>query len=212
MALRRTRLDARHNRKIVKLTWVFKVKRDGKKKENSPVRAGLHTTAWSGLRSDLLRRHASRVATPPNLHRRQVGHESAALGLRRGVYLQGDLQPGEVVYCSPPPGYTTAASADGTIQLVPTGDGDGVDRLCKVDKPVYGMWRKPDDVGSGPSSPGSHHGTSRRRTVPACAKASTTLACFTATTRSRRPTALAAKPCSSVVTWTICTSSLLPHR
>ena len=35
------------------------------------------------------------------------------LQLRRwdfvAAYLQGDLQPGEVVYCSPPPGYSTSA-------------------------------------------------------------------------------------------------------
>jgi hypothetical protein len=54
------------------------------------------------------------------------------------AYLQGSLEPGEVVYCSPPPGWTTAL-VDGAAQLVPDGEGDGVDRLCLVQKPVYGM-------------------------------------------------------------------------
>ena len=54
------------------------------------------------------------------------------------AYLQGSLEPGEVVYCTPPPGYTTA-EVGGAVCLVPDGQGDGVDRLCLVQKPVYGM-------------------------------------------------------------------------
>eukprot|EP00965_Chrysotila_dentata_P009914 323156-Pleurochrysis_carterae.AAC.1 len=42
------------------------------------------------------------------------------------AYLQGDLEPGEVVYCHPPPGYETTGS-------------DGRTRVCRVIKPVYGM-------------------------------------------------------------------------
>jgi hypothetical protein len=54
------------------------------------------------------------------------------------AYLQGSLEPGEVVYCSPPPGYTTSASG-GVVRIVPLGEGDGVDRICQVVKPVYSM-------------------------------------------------------------------------
>ena len=47
------------------------------------------------------------------------------LGMRRwdfvSAYLQGSLEPGEVVYCSPPPGHG------------PPG------RACRVEKPIYGM-------------------------------------------------------------------------
>eukprot|EP00965_Chrysotila_dentata_P114708 3791329-Pleurochrysis_carterae.AAC.1 len=60
----------------------------------------------------------------------------ASLAARRGLsmrrwdfvaaYLQGDLEPGEVVYCHPPPGYETTGS-------------DGRTRVCRVVKPVYGM-------------------------------------------------------------------------
>ena len=60
------------------------------------------------------------------------------MGLRCGLSSRRPAT-GEVVYCSPPPGYSTAASADGPIHLVPTAEGDGVDRLCRVEKPVYGM-------------------------------------------------------------------------
>jgi hypothetical protein len=33
-------------------------------------------------------------------------------------YLQGELEEGEVVYCAPPPGYSTAL-VNGTVHLVP---------------------------------------------------------------------------------------------
>ena len=68
-------------------------------------------------------------------------------------------------------------------------------------------WRRLDVVGNGPSSLGLSPGTSRRRMVPACVKASTIRVSSTATTTSRRLTALVASPYSSVATWTICTSS-----
>eukprot|EP00965_Chrysotila_dentata_P058955 1956772-Pleurochrysis_carterae.AAC.4 len=42
------------------------------------------------------------------------------------VYLQGELEDGEVVYCHPPPGYETTGS-------------DGRTRMCRILKPVYGM-------------------------------------------------------------------------
>eukprot|EP00965_Chrysotila_dentata_P040798 1352616-Pleurochrysis_carterae.AAC.1 len=60
----------------------------------------------------------------------------ASLAARRGLsmqrwnflaaYLQGELEPGEVVYCHPPPGYENTGS-------------DGRTRVCRVVKPVYGM-------------------------------------------------------------------------
>eukprot|EP00965_Chrysotila_dentata_P044438 1477496-Pleurochrysis_carterae.AAC.1 len=42
------------------------------------------------------------------------------------AYLQGELEPGEVVYCHPPPGYATIGA-------------DGRPRLCRVRKPICGM-------------------------------------------------------------------------
>ena len=50
------------------------------------------------------------------------------------AYLQGSLLDGEVVYCSPPPGYTD------TDQLGNSRIGaDGLPRICRVEKPIYGM-------------------------------------------------------------------------
>eukprot|EP00965_Chrysotila_dentata_P064975 2154317-Pleurochrysis_carterae.AAC.1 len=42
------------------------------------------------------------------------------------AYLQGELEPGEMVYCRPPPGYESIGS-------------DGHAEVCKVVKPIYGM-------------------------------------------------------------------------
>eukprot|EP00965_Chrysotila_dentata_P004041 131092-Pleurochrysis_carterae.AAC.1 len=42
------------------------------------------------------------------------------------AYLQGELQSGEVVYCHAPPGYATLGT-------------DGRPRICRVEKPIYGM-------------------------------------------------------------------------
>eukprot|EP00965_Chrysotila_dentata_P079341 2615958-Pleurochrysis_carterae.AAC.1 len=52
------------------------------------------------------------------------------LSMRRwdfvAAYLQGELEPGEVVYCHPPPGYETLGQ-------------DNKPRVCRVVKPIYGM-------------------------------------------------------------------------
>eukprot|EP00965_Chrysotila_dentata_P052000 1726090-Pleurochrysis_carterae.AAC.1 len=42
------------------------------------------------------------------------------------AYLQGELQSGKVVYCHAPPGYATLGT-------------DGRPRICRVEKPIYGM-------------------------------------------------------------------------
>eukprot|EP00965_Chrysotila_dentata_P126594 4185934-Pleurochrysis_carterae.AAC.1 len=42
------------------------------------------------------------------------------------AYLQGNLEHDEVVYCHAPPGYATIGA-------------DGRPRVCRIEKPVYGM-------------------------------------------------------------------------
>lgn len=69
----------------------------------------------------------SAVAAKPKLHVRRWDFVAA--------YLQRELIEDEV---APPPGYSTAAMI-GKVQLVPAGEGEGVDRLCIVVKPIYGM-------------------------------------------------------------------------
>eukprot|EP00965_Chrysotila_dentata_P084154 2778266-Pleurochrysis_carterae.AAC.1 len=55
---------------------------------------------------------------------------SAGMSIRRwdfvAAYLQGDLERNEVVYCHARPGYATLGA-------------DGRPRICRVEKPVYGM-------------------------------------------------------------------------
>ena len=150
-------------RNTVKLTWVYKVKRDGRKKARLCVqgctqRPGIDydQTFCAAMRGGSLRL-LSAIGGKLNLHMRRWDFVAA--------YLQGELEPGEVVYCTPPPGYGTA-EIDGRVRLVPTAEADGVDRLCLVVKPVYGMaqagrrwqrslfpWLKTWNEDAGPDAP-----------------------------------------------------------
>jgi hypothetical protein len=123
-------------RHVVRLIWVYKVKRDGTKKSRLCVQgcsqvAGVdyHQTFCAAMRGASLRLLCA-LAGRLGLHMRRWDFVAA--------YLQGELLEGEVCYCSPPPGFATAV-VDGTTKLVPIADGDGVERLCRVEKPVYGM-------------------------------------------------------------------------
>ena len=130
------RSEMPRGRHTVKLTWVFKVKRDGRKKARLCVqgctqRPGVDydQTFCAAMRAGSLRL-LSAIGGRLGLHMRRWDFVAA--------YLQGSLEPGEVTYCTPPPGYGTA-EIDGRVRLVPIADADGVDRLCLVVKPVYGM-------------------------------------------------------------------------
>ena len=123
-------------RRIVKLTWVYKTKRDGRKKSRLCVQgctqvAGVDydQTFCAAMRSGSLRLLCS-IAARFGLKMHRWDFVAA--------YLQGSLLEGEVVFCSPAPGYGTAL-IDGTVKMVPKEEADGVDRLCRVEKPVYGM-------------------------------------------------------------------------
>ena len=130
------RAELPRGRRVVKLTWVYKTKRDGTKKARLCVQG---CTQVPGVDYDQTFCAAMRAGSL-----RTLCSLSARLGLKMrrwdfvAAYLQGELEPGEVVYCSPPPGYSTAI-VDGAVTLVPTDQGDGVDRLCRVERPVYGM-------------------------------------------------------------------------
>ena len=123
-------------RHIVRLIWVYKVKRDGSKKSRLCVQgcsqvAGVDydQTFCAAMRGASLRLLCS-IAGRFGLHMRRWDFVAA--------YLQGELLDGEVCYCSPPTGFATAV-VNGEVQLVPSAEGDGVERLCRVEKPVYGM-------------------------------------------------------------------------
>ena len=125
-----------HGRRLVKLTWAYKLKRDLTKKARLCVQG---CTQIAGVDYHQTFCAAMRVASL-----RVLCAISARLGLKMrrwdfvAAYLQGELEPGEVVFCTPPPGYSTAL-VDGKIHMVLAAQGDGVDRICRVEKPVYGM-------------------------------------------------------------------------
>lgn len=98
----------------------------------------MFANARSRLRSNVLRRDASRNAANSLCDRCEERALNATLWDFVAAFLQGSLEPGEVCYCCPPAGYTTTCD-DGVIRLVPNGKGDGTQRLCKVVSPIHGM-------------------------------------------------------------------------
>ena len=112
------------HRRLTNLTWVFKTKRDGRRKARLCVQG---CTQVRGRDYDQTFCAAMR---PTSL--RVLTALAAAKGfkMRRwdfvAAYLQGDLEPGEENYCSCPPGYEET-------------DDLGDAYVYRVKKPVYGM-------------------------------------------------------------------------
>jgi hypothetical protein len=111
-------------RKLIKMTWVYKRKRSGKLKARlcvqgcSQIPGVDYTQTWCGtLRGPSLRMLAA-LSTRFGMSMHRWDFTAA--------YLQGELDPGEAVYCHPPPGYETEGA-------------DGRQCVYRVDKPVYGL-------------------------------------------------------------------------
>ena len=113
-------------RRLVRLIWVYKRKRDGSLKARLCVQGcsqvpgiDYDQTFCGALRATSLRVLCAAAA--------QYG-----MSLRRwdfvAAFLQGSLEEGEVVYCQPPPGYEKENL-----------DSQGRTMICQVVKPVYGM-------------------------------------------------------------------------
>ena len=114
-------------RRVIRLIWVYKKKRDGRLKARLCVQgcsqqAGVDydQTYCAAMRSTSLRTLAS-IAARLGLEMYRWDFVSA--------YLQGELEDGEVVYCTPPQGHEGIAGLGA----------DGRPRLCCVQKPIYGM-------------------------------------------------------------------------
>ena len=112
-------------RKLVKMTWAYKVKRNGTLKARLCVQgctqvAGIdyNQTFCSTMRGSTLRSVCA-AAAQWGLHMRRWDFVAA--------YLQGRLDEGETVYCSLPPGYPGETTADGQPAIY------------RIRKPVYGM-------------------------------------------------------------------------
>ena len=109
-------------RRLVKLVWVYKRKRDGKLKSRLCVQGctqvpGVdYDQTWCGTMRASTLRLLSAAAAQLGLHMRRWDFTAA--------YLQGKLLDGEVTYCYPPQGYESA---------------HGDPYVCKVVKPIYGM-------------------------------------------------------------------------
>jgi len=113
------RCDVPDDRKLVKLVWVYKRKRDGTLKARLCVQG---CCQMPGVDYDQTFCSTMRPSTLRLLSSHAARH---GLGMRRwdfvSAYLQGNLEDGEVVYCHPPPGYSNSTKA------------------CRVQKPIYGM-------------------------------------------------------------------------
>ena len=112
-------------RRLVKLVWVYKRKRSGRMKARLCVQG---CTQQPGIDFD-----QTHCATMRGTSLRLLSSLAGQHGLmmRRwdfvSAFLQGDLEQGEVIYCSPPPG------PHGTLGK------DNRQRVWRVNKPVYGM-------------------------------------------------------------------------
>ena len=111
-------------RRLVRLIWVYKVKRDGSLKARLCVQGcsqvpgiDYDQTFSAAMRSTSLRLLTA-LASRLDLHMRRWDFVAA--------YLQGELLPDEVVHCKMPQGYEQMGK-------------DGRERICRIEKPVYGM-------------------------------------------------------------------------
>jgi hypothetical protein len=111
-------------RKVIKLTWVYKRKRSGKLKARlcvqgcSQIPGVDYDQTWCGTMRGPSLRLLSAIAARRGLSMHRWDFTAA--------YLQGELEEGEAVYCSPPPGYETTGA-------------DGRQRVYRVDRPIYGL-------------------------------------------------------------------------
>ena len=119
-----SRRDVPRGRRIHKLVWVYKVKRDGQVKVRLCVQGCTleHGIDFDQTFSSTLRHCSARAlfghAARQHCSIRSIDFVSA--------YLQGAFLDGEVVYCHMPSGYVEYGS-------------DGAPLVCCIKKPVYGI-------------------------------------------------------------------------
>ena len=119
----------RTKRKLVKMVWVYKVKRNGTLKSRLCVQGcsqipgiDYDQTYCAAMRPGSMRLLAALAAEHQlRMHRWDF----------KAAYLQGDLLEGEVIYCHPPPGYREHGRSH-------TG-ADGEEQVLCVQRPIYGM-------------------------------------------------------------------------
>ena len=116
--------DVPTGRRIIRMTWVYKIKRDGTHKARLCV---MGNTQRPGVDFDQTYSATMRAASL-----RLLAAISAMLSLSMwrmdfiSAYLQGRLEDGEVVYCHMPQGYETT-------------DTNNKPNVLRIDKPIYGL-------------------------------------------------------------------------
>ena len=119
-------------RRLVRMTWAYKTKRDGTKKSRLCVQG---CSQVPGVDYDQTH---SATLRPTSL--RILAALAAKLGLKMrrwdftSAFLQGSLLEGETIFCSPAPGYEEY-DEDGNSRL----GADGLPKILRIEKPVYGM-------------------------------------------------------------------------
>ena len=116
--------DVPTGRRIIKMLWVYKIKRDGTLKARLCV---MGSSQRPGVDFD-----QTYCATMRAASLRLLAAISARLGLSMwrmdfvSAYLQGLLEDGEVVFCLMPEGYETTGT-------------DGKPNVLRIEKPIYGL-------------------------------------------------------------------------
>ena len=112
------------HRRVHRLLWVYKIKRDGSCKARLCVQG---CTLQHGVDFDQTFASTLRYSSARSLFRHAAENGCKVRSIDWvAAYLQGEFVDGEVVYCHMPPGYE---------QL----DEDGKPMLCEVRKPIYGI-------------------------------------------------------------------------
>ena len=116
--------DVPPGRRVIRMIWVYKVKRDGSLKARLCVMGNsqkhgidFDQTYCATMRAGSLRLLAA-ISASKKLSMWRIDFISA--------YLQGELEDGKVVYCKMPDGYETTGT-------------DGRPNILRVEKPIYGL-------------------------------------------------------------------------
>ena len=119
-----SRSQVPRGRRVHKLVWVYKVKRDGTCKARLCVQG---CTLEEGIDFDQTFSAALRYSSARGLfcYAARKGCKVRSIDYV-AAYLQGKFIEGEVIYCHMPPGY---------VEL----DSDGIPRVLKIVKPIYGI-------------------------------------------------------------------------
>ena len=118
------RSEVPRGRRIHKMVWVYKLKRDGTAKARLCVQG---SSLEAGIDYDQVFSAALRYSSARALFAYAAAFNCGVRSFDLvAAYLQGEFIDGEVVYCSTPPGY-------------PSFDDEGEPMVARIEKPIYGI-------------------------------------------------------------------------